>query len=180
MTHKDYAPFARRPTAAVFSFTVSPNSLALSYDARTGNPCPGVPKPDPKSRYPTMKLHIPAFLERHVQSAWRSMLALLRSVPTQQSKQNPWKSRVLMCFSRLGGHWYRVFFDEGALHTRLPHRLTYRDVAKVYEAARRGHAHLEDAAARQDFESAPASGRGKIWLYLTCEQRTALDQTVAV
>jgi hypothetical protein len=85
-----------------------------------------------------------------------------------------------MAFSRIEGRWYLAFFDERDLYKRLPRRLTYGDAAKVYETARRGHAHLEDPTGRQDFESALAAGRGKIWLRLTCEQRNALEHTAAV
>jgi hypothetical protein len=178
MTQKEVAPYARRPATTAVSPTPSTCSFTSSDDARAGKPCPGGPNPDPKSSC-SAKLSFCALLKQRVQSAWRRMSTLLGSTPSERSLESPYKSPVLMCFSRLEGHWYCVFFEEGALHKRLPRRLTYRDVAKVYETARRGHAQLEDLTARQDFESALASGRGKIWLHLTCEQRTALRQTVA-
>jgi hypothetical protein len=84
-----------------------------------------------------------------------------------------------MFFSRLEGQWYCAFFDEGAMHNRLPCRLTCRDSGKVNETARRGNAHLENPATCAKFQFALASEYGKIWLHLTCEQRSALEQAIA-
>jgi hypothetical protein len=79
----------------------------------------------------------------------------------------------------MGGCWYCAFFDEGTLHKRLPRRLTFRNRAKVYETARRGHAHLEDPAELEEFELALTSGCGKICLELTREQRAILAYPTA-
>jgi hypothetical protein len=62
----------------------------------------------------------------------------------------------------MGGCWYCVFFDEGEMHKRLPRRLAFRHPAKIYETARRGHAHLDDPSTIDDLELALASGHGKI------------------
>jgi hypothetical protein len=179
MTHSKNAPNSGRLTTTVASFVPSPNSPALRHDASTGKPRSAASNSDSKCRCSPNFTMCKCFGQL-MQSAWRSMLALLGSLPSRQPEQNPSKNRVLMCFSRIEGKWYCAFFDEGALYKRLPPRLTYHDAAKVYETARRGHAQLEDPTGRQDFESALAAGRGKIWLRLTREQRNALEQNLAV
>jgi hypothetical protein len=72
-----------------------------------------------------------------------------------------------MRFSLVGGRWYCAFFDGSAPHNRLPRRLKFREAGKVYETARRGHAYLQNPTAQEEFQSALASGRGKIWLHLS-------------
>lgn len=87
--------------------------------------------------------------------------------------------RVLMYFSKIGGYWYCVFFDDHRLKVRLPKRVTLRNTSKVYEMARRGNAELESAGDREEFDRAINRGCGKIWLRLTDEQRATLEKKIA-
>lgn len=178
MTHKKDVQSPGGPTSSVPSSITSPKRFTLSSDVPSGEPYPKVPISDPHCAHP-VKPMIWTYLGPQICSAWRDLARLLRTSPATQVSTSTRTCRVLMCFSRMGGCWYCVFFDEGELHKRLPRRLAFRHPEKIYETARRGHAHLDDPSTINDLELAVASGHGKIWLDLTCEQREALDHQIA-
>ena len=75
-----------------------------------------------------------------------------------------------MSFHRCFG-WHCRFYEAGGRH--LPTRLTFRNAARIREAAKRGNART-DKAARDAIELAIEIGRGGLWLRLTDEQYRAL------
>ena len=73
-------------------------------------------------------------------------------------------------FKRVG---WEVQFTEADLKTPLPRKLTFADLEKIRELARRGGA-WRDSESRQMLEYAIEVGRGGIYLRLTPEQYARL------
>ena len=111
--------------------------------------------------------------------AYQTAFRFLYSFGTKRCESNRPIHRVLMYFSKLGGYWYCVFFDDQRLNVRLPRRVTFRDKSKIYQLATRGNAELGSADAREELDRAIKLGRGKIWLRLSDEQRATLEKEVA-
>ena len=159
MTEKENVPFTCMLTdAAAFPSRVA-QPVDPNHGSHPGNACPGTPDPN---------------LNLHRLANTGSWSVLEQHFCNEQGVGNLRPFRVLMCFSLFEGCWYCAFVDEDALYKRLPRRLKFSDGAKVFEAAKREHARLEDQTDLQEFERSLVSGHGKIWLHLTSEQRSAL------
>jgi hypothetical protein len=81
---------------------------------------------------------------------------------------------ILMSFAQADGIWYCRFFEDELRTRRLPRRLTFRDPAKVWTAAKNGHADLNDDDIRLQLEADINAGRGSIWLRMSEEQIATL------
>jgi len=81
---------------------------------------------------------------------------------------------ILMCFSSLSGLWHCSFYEDARRTRRLPKRLTFRDSAKLWTAAKHGNVDLSSAETRQRLEHDIRLGYGTIWLQLSDEQIATL------